>query len=707
MDYLDELESQSIYIMREAYKKFKKIGMLWSIGKDSILGDSTLYYRINGELGYGTIEDLYAKASPERVIKESGKEFMIPTEKIEVLTLDGDYQENAKIRFGRVSTLISHEVEKDIYQITLRTNRQISTTGDHSLIARGPVKGKGVSIKAVETRKLSRKDAVFCVRDYCFDNKEIKKHNTIKVDDDLLLLGGLWLADGCYALDRKIIISTGGNKGIIQFLKKLPRIKPVTEKIAIELSKEADFDGKHLPLAKAKKIAEKHDTSFWAVYDSKKRLSKLLNRKIHQYVKVNDKGDAWICSKAYVAKLKRLGFTGKGSEKKIPSWIYNASNRQIAVFLSGYFAGDGSCWLQGNRTRMSFSGMNKTLITGLRPLLWRLGIDHAFSSSNARKSGFRTRNKKIHQIIISQAESIKNFYERIHDVAGKFKDTKINWKPRSKYPTSTRTVQKIRKLPNKKRIVFDLEVESTQNFIANGVVCHNSTTMIGIARKAFYGLVPFPVIYIDTGKHFKEMYEFRDKCVEKWDLNLIVSRNEEADAKGIGPKDKIACCDFRKTQALKKTLAEHKFDALILGIRRDEHGIRAKERVFSPRDKDFAWNYKDQAPELWDQYKTKLESEFHLRIHPLLAWTELDIWEYIKRENLPVNPLYFSGARFKGKRFRSLGCETCTEPVESRAGNIDEMIAEIKTTKISERAGRAQDKEEVDAMQKLRALGYM
>lgn len=641
----------------------------------------------------------------------------------------------------------------------------------------------------------------------------------------------------------------------------------------------------------------------------------------------------------------------------------------------------------------------------------------------------------------------------------------------------------------------------------------DSTTMIGIARKAFYGRVPFPVIYIDTGKHFAEMYEFRDKCVEKWGLNLIVSKKSDADEKGIGPKDKIACCDFRKTQALKDTIAEHKFDALILGIRRDEHGVRAKERVFcfppstlvygkdvkpiekvkkgdmvfthtgklrkvlgvstrsyegditqmipnyglpilltpnhpilskkttgsgkfikyklhgfdgkihegkaeitgnasnawipaskiksgdwifipklcqeknkrermcipelvdlgkgaiieadriqyksahsdhvgipktidltpeimrifgyyiaegsfsrhsnqlsfafsikeknmitdlidtmystfgvrgstrvkggcceilfssktlgrfftglcgsgvsekklphfylnlstenlrelirgcwmgdgsqekystisnklahqiriallslgilssiqikstkepkqkivqivghskkrfkrmfdiksrvnyvnrfdlvrevkeiprvkkngphprtggfwvrvksvepkkymgklynlevevektyladgisvhnSPRDRDFCWNYKDQAPELWDQYKTKLESEFHLRIHPILSWTELDVWEYIKRENLPVNPLYFAGAREKGKRYRSLGCECCTNPVESRAGNIDEMIAEIKTTKVSERAGRAQDKEGADAMQRLRALGYM
>lgn len=235
----------------------------------------------------------------------------------------------------------------------------------------------------------------------------------------------------------------------------------------------------------------------------------------------------------------------------------------------------------------------------------------------------------------------------------------------------------------------------------------DSTTMVCIARKAFYGRIPFPAIYIDTGKKFKEIYDFRDKCTKEWGLNLIIARNEEADKLGIGPQDKIKCCDVRKTQALKKTIAEHNFEALLLGIRRDEHGVRAKERFFSPRDQDFRWNYKDQAPELWDQYKTQKESEQHLRVHPLLQWTELDVWMYVKRENLPVNPLYFEGTKHPGKRFRSLGCETCTNPIESNAKTIDEIIEEITTTKSSERSGRAQDKEEADAMQKLRALGYM
>ncbi|MBW2990328.1 sulfate adenylyltransferase subunit 2 [Candidatus Woesearchaeota archaeon] len=233
----------------------------------------------------------------------------------------------------------------------------------------------------------------------------------------------------------------------------------------------------------------------------------------------------------------------------------------------------------------------------------------------------------------------------------------------------------------------------------------DSTVLLWLVKKAFYGKVPFPVIHIDTGLKFKEMYDFRDKCVKDWELNLIISNNsEEAERLGIGPEAKIECCNLRKTLALKKTIAEHKFEALLLGIRRDEHGVRAKERVFSPRNRDFQWNYKDQPPELWDQFKTQKEGEQHLRVHPLLHWTEIDIWAYVKREKLPINPLYFAK---NGKRYRSLGCVPCTKPIKSKAKDVDEIIGEIKKSKTGERSGRAQDKEEANAMQKLRALGYM
>ncbi len=234
----------------------------------------------------------------------------------------------------------------------------------------------------------------------------------------------------------------------------------------------------------------------------------------------------------------------------------------------------------------------------------------------------------------------------------------------------------------------------------------DSTTLMWLVRKAFYGRIPFPVVHIDTGYKLKKIYEFRSEWGGRWDIDLIIARNEKSLAAGMGPTsgDKLLCCSQLKTDALKQVIDKHGFKALLLGIRRDEHGIRAKERVFSPRNKQFQWDYKDQPPELWDQYKSKQQGEQHIRVHPLLHWTELDIWRYIKRENIPTIDLYFTK---DGKRYRSIGCEPCCEPVKSNADTIDKVIEEIRTTKVSERSGRTQDKESTYHMQKLRSLGYM
>jgi sulfate adenylyltransferase subunit 2 len=232
----------------------------------------------------------------------------------------------------------------------------------------------------------------------------------------------------------------------------------------------------------------------------------------------------------------------------------------------------------------------------------------------------------------------------------------------------------------------------------------DSTTLLWLVRKAFYDQVPFPVMHIDTSYKFKQIYKFRDRYAHEWGLKLIVARNEKAIADGKGPNNKLECCNALKTEALKDAIARMGFKAILLGIRRDEHGIRAKERVFSPRDTEFKWDYRNQPPELWDQYKGKQELDEHVRVHPLLAWTELDVWEYIKREGVPGVDLYFAK---NGKRLRSIGCETCCIPIDSDADTLDKIIEEIKNTKQAERAGRAQDKESAYIMQKLRNLGYM
>ncbi len=259
-------------------------------------------------------------------------------------------------------------------------------------------------------------------------------------------------------------------------------------------------------------------------------------------------------------------------------------------------------------------------------------------------------------------------------------------------------------LENRSIYVIRESYHQFDNLAALWSVGKDSTTLIWLCMKAFFGRVPFPAVYIDTSFHFPQMYAFRDYCVEKWGLDLIVARNDQALAEGMGPESKLACCTALKTRALKDCIAEYGFDALLLGIRRDEHGIRAKERYFSPRDRSFQWDYENQPPELWDQYSARADEETHIRVHPLLHWREIDIWRYIQREGLEVVPLYFAR---DGERYRSLGCQSCCVSVPSQAATVDEIIAEVQTSHVAERAGRAQDKEDAYTMQKLRSLGYM
>ncbi len=235
----------------------------------------------------------------------------------------------------------------------------------------------------------------------------------------------------------------------------------------------------------------------------------------------------------------------------------------------------------------------------------------------------------------------------------------------------------------------------------------DSTVLLWLCRKAFFGRVPFPVVHIDTSFKFPEMYEFREKWAREWDLDLRIVTNESALARGVSydSHDVATCCRELKTVALQQAIDRDGFDGLFVGIRRDEHGVRAKERVFSPRDEAFRWSYEEQPPELWDQYHTTGDAASrgeHFRVHPLLGWTELDLWRYTEREGLPVSELYFAR---NGQRYRSLGCMPITRPTESTATTIPEIISELERTDVAERSGRAQDKE--DTMQQLRALGYM
>ena len=237
----------------------------------------------------------------------------------------------------------------------------------------------------------------------------------------------------------------------------------------------------------------------------------------------------------------------------------------------------------------------------------------------------------------------------------------------------------------------------------------DSTALLWLARKAFLGHVPFPLVHVDTTFKIPSMIEYRDQLVREWGLELLVGRNEAVLNEGTtfpaGRATRVECCGTLKKDALRQVLDVRGFTGVIVGVRRDEEPTRAKERYFSPRDRDMNWRVEDQPPELWDQFNTDFPEGAHVRIHPLLHWTELNVWEYIEAEGIPVIPLYFADAH--GERYRSLGCYPCTAKVPSTARSVREIVEELRETRIPERAGRAQDQESEDAFEKLRRDGYM
>lgn len=260
----------------------------------------------------------------------------------------------------------------------------------------------------------------------------------------------------------------------------------------------------------------------------------------------------------------------------------------------------------------------------------------------------------------------------------------------------------------------------------------DSTVLLWLARKAFFGHVPFPLIHIDTHYKIPEMITYRDTLVREMKLTMVIGANETALAEKRtfpdGNADRLTCCKLLKTDALRVTLngegkryifnhetdqyEEEKnpepFTGVIVGARADEEGSRSKERYFSPRDRQNEWDIADQPPEFWNQYKTDFAPGINVRIHPLLDWTELNIWEYIQEENIPTVSLYYNHG--DGKRYRSLGCYPCTYPVESTARTVQEIIDELRVGKfanIAERSGRAQDKDDGGGLETLRREGYM
>lgn len=263
----------------------------------------------------------------------------------------------------------------------------------------------------------------------------------------------------------------------------------------------------------------------------------------------------------------------------------------------------------------------------------------------------------------------------------------------------------------------------------------DSAVMLHLALKAFYpGKPPFPLMHVDTTWKFREMIEFRDDLASRLGLDLIVYTNEEGVKAGVGPftHGSEKHTDIMKTQALKQALDLYRFDAAFGGARRDEEKSRAKERVFSFRDKNHVWDPKNQRPELWNLYNGKINKGESIRVFPLSNWTELDIWQYIYLNNIDIVPLYFakprpvveidgvdilvddermpqeyrSKAQTKTVRFRTLGCYPLTGAVESTATTLPEIIQEMLLTTSSERQGRLIDSDKAGSMEEKKRKGY-
>jgi len=263
----------------------------------------------------------------------------------------------------------------------------------------------------------------------------------------------------------------------------------------------------------------------------------------------------------------------------------------------------------------------------------------------------------------------------------------------------------------------------------------DSSVMLQLALKAFYPApLPFPVLHVDTTWKFREMIAFRDEIARQLNLDLLVHINQDGIARGINPfaSGSSVHTHVMKTEALKQALDKYGFDAAFGGARRDEEKSRAKERVFSFRSKDHTWDPRNQRPELWNLFNTRVRQGESIRVFPLSNWTELDVWTYIMLQNIPVVPLYFAKERpvvrrsgtwimvdddrmplepgekpeMRLVRFRTLGCYPLTGAIESPATTLADIVAEMETARVSERQGRLIDTDEAASMEKKKREGY-
>ncbi|MGE0054345.1 MAG: sulfate adenylyltransferase subunit CysD [Hyphomicrobium sp.] len=303
------------------------------------------------------------------------------------------------------------------------------------------------------------------------------------------------------------------------------------------------------------------------------------------------------------------------------------------------------------------------------------------------------------------------------------------------FPNMTMMSRHLKDLESESLFILREAVAQFQNPVLMYSIGKDSSVLLHLAMKAFYPApIPFPLLHVDTTWKFREMIAFRDQIAAKYGVQLIVHVNEEGVNAGVNPNttDSAHYTHVMKTEGLRQALEKFKFDAAIGGARRDEEKSRAKERIFSHRTADHRWDPKNQRPEIWQLYNGRLVPGENMRIFPLSNWTELDVWQYIAAEDIPVVPLYFAAERpvvwrdgsmimvdddrlklhndetpeMRLVRFRSLGCYPLTCAVDSDASTISEIVEELMVTRASERQGRVIDRDQASSMEKKKEEGY-
>lgn len=447
----------------------------FSRGKDSVHAESLLLVRWRGRIERISIGELIQKVRSTIIAFNDGRRHYIPTESLEVCTTTTNHQSSAACSFFPVTKLMDHPHEDDLYEFTLREGRVVRMTGCHSAMA-SPAHHCGNAMQPVEARSLHVGDHMLAVNDYGSDANDDAQY-----EDWFLRLAGQWLADGCYAVNRKIVISTGNMPEAVDFLRMIPRSTCSKERAGVYLKSIRDnYDTQEAAVkATAAALGIKECVVLNSIYQIK-------NARTHKYIKakVLPNGDVWMCDIRLVARMRAAGLAGTSHTKTVPNWIYSLSRRQIGIFLAGYFDGDGCLHKRG----VSATSVSRSLAYGIADACNMIGVKCAVSTGFS-KSGYQKQASSFYCVNIGSRQGIEAFRERI--------PTWKNFpfgprKPQNVYATGIRKIKSIRRIPSGGR-VYDLEVEGRNTFIADGVLVHNSIAAWLWMLEFFPRIIPFCV----------------------------------------------------------------------------------------------------------------------------------------------------------------------------------------------------------------------